>query len=86
MEIWGQFAAVALVLTSLLGLLWWGRRTGWASISGAGFRTPSRDKSMRLIERLPISANHTLLLVEIEGTRMLVCLSPGSSTVTRLSA
>jgi flagellar biogenesis protein FliO len=81
---WGQFISVSLVLCGLLLLIWWLRSKGLASFAGLPRRPALRAKSMKVIERVPVSGQHSLLLIEVDNTRMLVCLSPGGSSVTSL--
>jgi len=71
--------AVFLVLALLGGLLWLARRKGLASLA---LRLPRRGSSgaprqMRVIERLPLSGQHSLHLVACSGRLILVGVSPG---------
>lgn len=73
----GQMTAVAGVLTLLALTLWWLRRRG---IAGA---RPARAASRRLecLERLPLSPQHTLHLVRLGETSLLVASSPGGCSL-----
>jgi len=74
MEVIGQLAAVAGVL-SLLGLtLWWLRRRGATGVLVA--RRPAGRK-LECLERLPLGPQHTLHLVRLGDTALLVASSPG---------
>jgi flagellar biosynthetic protein FliO len=72
MDFGQQYLGAAFVL-ALLGLaLWWLRRRGYAAL------TPTRrpGRKMESIERLPLGPQHTLHLVRIGGTALLVACSP----------
>ena len=76
--------AVFLVLALLLGLLWLARRKGLAALSlrwamsSAG--RPARQ--MRVVERVPLSGQHSLHLVSCAGRLLVVATSPsGCSTL-----
>jgi flagellar biosynthetic protein FliO len=69
----GQQYLGAVVVLALLGLaLWWLRRRGYAAVM------PGRRavRKMESIERLPLGPQHTLHLVRIGGTALLVACSP----------
>ena len=73
MEVFQQMAAVALVLL-LLGLsLWALRRRGFASMA-IGKRPGSRR--LECVERLPLGPQHTLHLVRVGNTELLLASSP----------
>jgi len=74
MELVEQVAAVAAVLSSLGGTLWWLRRRGMAT--PAWGRTRCRRK-LELVERLPLGPQHSLHLVRLGETMLLVAASPG---------
>ena len=72
MDFGQQYLGAAVVL-GLLGLaLWWLRRRGYAAMM------PSRrtGRKMESLERLPLGPQHTLHLVRIGGTALLVACSP----------
>ncbi len=69
----GQQYLGAVVVLGLLGAtLWWLRRRGYATVA------PGRRAGRRLesIERLSLGPQHTLHLVRIGGTALLVACSP----------
>jgi flagellar biogenesis protein FliO len=84
MEMWNQLAAVTVVLGSLLGLLVWLRKRGYVATRLTGSLGGARAKELQVVDRVVVSPQHTLVLLEVQGTRMLVCLSPGGSNVTVL--
>ena len=74
-----QSLAVFIVLALLGGLLWLARRKGLAALA---LRLPGRSssrspKQMRVIERLPLSGQHSLHLVACSGRLILLAVSPG---------
>jgi flagellar biosynthetic protein FliO len=82
MDVLQQMMAVALVLTLLAGSLWWLRRRGFAALTVAR-RGPGRR--MECLERLPLGPQHTLVLVRLGETEMLIASSPaGCSLIEKL--
>lgn len=72
--------AVFLVLALLFGLLWLARRKSLTALSmrSVSFSGNSRaNKQMRVIERLPLTPQHSLHLVTCAGRLLLVSASPG---------
>jgi len=74
----GQMAAVAGVLALLALTLWFLRRRGIAGILPAR-RTPARR--LECLERLTLGPHHTLHLVRMGETRLLVASSPGGCSL-----
>jgi flagellar biosynthetic protein FliO len=74
MEAIGQLAAVAGVLGLLGGTLWWLRRRGIAGVRAV--RRPA-GRQLQCLERLPLGPQHTLHLVRLGDTALLVASSPG---------
>ena len=70
----GQVTAVAFVLLLLGGTLWFLRRRGAIGILPA--RRPAGRK-LECLERLPLGPQHTLHLVRLGETALLVASSPG---------
>ena len=80
--------AVFLVLALLFGLLWLARRQGLAALSFrlAGSRTSGPAKQMRVIERVSLTAQHSLHLVSCSGKVLLVGVSPaGCNTLAEFA-
>lgn len=73
MEPVSQIAAVSAVLGLLGATLWWLRRRGIAGLVPAG-RTGRRR--LESLERLPLGPQHTLHLVRLGETALLVASSP----------
>lgn len=78
MELIGQVTAVAGVLTLLLAALWWLRRSGYAQVSR--IRQP-RSRRMERLERLALSPQHTLHLVRLGDTALVVAASPSGCSL-----
>ncbi len=76
--------AVFVVLALLFGLLWLARHKGLAALSGrwAIARVSRPARQMRVVERLPLSGQHSLHLVACAGRLLVVAVSPtGCSTI-----
>jgi flagellar biosynthetic protein FliO len=80
MEAIQQVLGVVAVLALLGGSLWWLRRKGLAqfAVRGPG---GSRTKSMRVIERLALTPQHSLYLVRVADRTMLIAASPGGCSI-----
>ena len=76
----GQMAAVVGVLALLGGTLWWLRRRGIAGVLLA--RRPA-GRRLECLERLPLGPQHTLHLVRLGETALLVASSPGGCALVR---
>jgi flagellar biosynthetic protein FliO len=74
----GQMSAVAAVLTLLTLTLWFLRRRGIAGIM-PGRKAPARR--LECLERLPLGPHHTLHLVRMGETALLVASSPGGCSL-----
>jgi flagellar biogenesis protein FliO len=82
MELIGQMTAVAGVLALLMAALWWLRRRGLAQSAILLPRGRRRDRLERL-ERLALSPQHTLHLVRLGDTTLLVAASPAGCCLLR---
>jgi flagellar biosynthetic protein FliO len=78
MEVFQQMAAVAVVLLLLGATLWTLRRRGFAGVA-----LPKRAAGRRLesLERLPLGPQHTLHLIRVGETELLVALSPSGCSL-----
>ena len=77
--------AVLFVLGLMGGALYWLRSKGLARFNGKGIGRPAA-RQMRVIERLPLTPNHSLHLVAVGGRRLLVAVSPGGCAVVDAAA
>jgi flagellar biogenesis protein FliO len=78
--------AVILVLSLLGGLLFFLRRRGIATFSafpaGAGLgKQTANARQLKVVERVPLSAQHALHLVRVGDRLILVATAPGSCQV-----
>ena len=80
MDVIRQLAAVGAVLALLSATLWWLRRRGIAS--PLTVRKPAGRRLERL-ERLPLGPHHTLHLVRLGGTALLLASSPAGCALVR---
>ncbi len=80
MEAMQQVLGVFAVLALLGGALWWLRRKGLAqfAVRGPG---GSKTKSMKVVERLALTPQHSLYLVRVAGRTMLIAASPGGCSI-----
>ena len=76
----GQMAAVAGVLTLLALTLWFLRRRGAVGMMPMKSR-PARK--LECLERLPLGPHHTLHLVRLGETSLLVASSPGGCSLVQ---
>ena len=80
MESLQQTIAVLLVLALLGGTLYWLRSKGLAQFSLRASRGKGSRK-IQLVERLTLSAQHSLHLVRVGGRELLIGVSPGGCAV-----
>ena len=78
-----QTLAIVLVLALLAGTLTLVRKKGLAQIPFSISRTASRPKQMQVIERIPLSPQHSLHLVSVRDEVFLIGISPaGFNTIS----
>jgi flagellar biogenesis protein FliO len=84
-DIYRQFAGVLIVLAILGATLWLARNRGiaqWLSL-----RKPSRERTITVLERVPLTPQHTLHLLAVGERRLLVTSSPSScQLITEITA
>ena len=83
MEAIQQMAAVAVVLLLLGATLWVFRRRGFA---GMALRNKSAGRRIECLERLPLGPQHTLHLVRVDETELLLALSPNGCSLVETFA
>jgi flagellar biogenesis protein FliO len=79
MEMIQQSLAVLAVLSLLAVTLWWLRRKGFAQAGTGGRRRSARR--LQVLERLPLTPQHSLHLVRAPGKAVLLSSSPGGCSV-----
>jgi flagellar biogenesis protein FliO len=72
--------SVLFVLALLGGSLFWLRRKGVARFAIRGIGRAA-ERRMQMVERLPLTPQHSLHLVRIGGRLLLIAVSPGSCAV-----
>jgi flagellar biosynthetic protein FliO len=78
MEVIQQMAAIAVVLLLLGATLWFLRRRGFAL--GVPRRKPL-GRRMECLERLPLGPQHTLHLIRVGESELLLALSPSGCSL-----
>jgi flagellar biogenesis protein FliO len=71
-----QFFGVLLVLATLIVLLVWAKRRGFARWNG--LRMAREEPMIRIVERVSLTPQHTLHVLAVGERRLLVTSSPGS--------
>ena len=76
-----QQATAVFVVLALLGIaFYWLRVKGMARFSLPGM-AGSNPRRLQSIERLPLTAHHSLHLVRVAGRVVLIAVSPGGCSV-----
>ena len=77
MEIFSQAAAIVGVLVLLAATLWLLQRRGLAAFAVRS----GQERRMQVVERLPLTAQHALHLIRVDGKVLLVASAPGGCTL-----
>ena len=77
MEIFTQAAAILGILVVLAGTVWALQRRGLATLT----LRPGTARRMQVLERLPLTAQHALHLVRVDGKVLLVASAPAGCTL-----
>lgn len=77
-DMYRQFAGVLIVLGFLGTMLWFARTRGFARWNSLSLRKPSRERTITVLERVPLTPQHTLHLLAVGDRRLLVTSSPSS--------
>jgi flagellar biogenesis protein FliO len=80
MEVIQQTLVVVFVLGLLGGTVYWLRGQGIARFSGKGVAR-SGARRMQTIERMALSPQHSLHLVNVGGRVLLIAVSPGGCSL-----
>jgi len=76
-----QQATAVFVVMALLGIaFYWLRSRGMARFTLPGM-AGSSQRRLQSIERLPLTAHHSLHLVKVSGRIVLIAVSPGGCSV-----
>jgi flagellar biogenesis protein FliO len=69
---WAQFIASTLsVLLLLVGAWWWVKRNKNLGVMG------NTERRIQVIEALPLSLKHKMVLIQVDGQMVLASVSPG---------
>ena len=69
---WAQFiASTVSVLLMLGGVWWWVKRNKSMGMQGNGMRR------IQMVEALPLSLKHKMVLIQVDGQMVLASVSPG---------
>ena len=80
METVQQICAVLVVLGLLAGSLYWLRSRGMAQFTGAGIGRGGKRR-MQPLERLALTPQHSLHLVNVGGRVLLIAAGPGGCSL-----
>lgn len=75
-----QFLAVFLVLALLAAALWLLRRKGLAKVNVGFPRRASTTRRLEVVDRIALTAQHSLHLVRVEDRLILIGVSPSGCT------
>jgi flagellar biosynthetic protein FliO len=75
-----QVLAVCLVLGLLGATLWLLKRKGVARFNGLSVKAMKSSKAMAVVERMPLTAQHSLHLVRVLDRTILIGVSPSGCT------
>ena len=81
MESLQQAGGVLFVLALLGGTLWLLRSRGLAQFGLKGAGGSGRQRSIKVVERLPLTPQHSLHLVEVAGRTVLIATSPNGCAI-----
>jgi len=85
-DMYRQFLGVLVVLAILVTALYLLKQRGLVRFTGARVLGGGADRMVKVIERVPLTAQHTVHLVQIGQRRVLISSSPGScQLITEIS-
>jgi flagellar biogenesis protein FliO len=76
MDLIQDLLKVIAVLGLLAAALWWLRKRGLAKITLPGRSRANEKKSLEMLDRLPLTAQHSLHLVRCVDRTILIAVSP----------
>jgi flagellar biogenesis protein FliO len=84
-DMYRQFLGVLLVLAILVAALYVLKQRGWARFTGMRVLGGS-ERIMKVVERIPLTAQHAVHLVQIGQRRVVIASSPRScQLITEIS-
>ena len=84
MDVFEQITMVFVVFAVLGSLLWVLRKKGVASFR-FGRKSSGNGKQLEVIERLPLTASHSVHLIRVGNRTLLVGVAPGGCTLLERS-
>ena len=82
----GESTAVLFVFALLGAVLWMLRRQGLATLTFAVNKKLARERLVQVLERVPLTAHHSLHLVRVQDRTILIGVSPsGCSRIESFS-
>jgi len=80
MELFEQIAMVLVVFALLGGLLWFAKRRGMASLP-LGRRRAGDARLLEVLDRVPLTPQHSLHLVRVSGRVVLIATAPSACSL-----
>ena len=80
MQLTEQIGMVLAVFALLGGLLWFAKTRGLAALR-VGARRAGNTRRLEVLERLPLTAQHSLHLVRVADRTVLIATAPSSCTL-----
>jgi flagellar biosynthetic protein FliO len=80
MDLLQQIAMAGVVLLILGGALWMLKRKGMARFAAVNFRVKGQRR-LEIVERLPLTPQHTLCLVRVGDRTVLIGTAPSNCSV-----
>jgi flagellar biogenesis protein FliO len=74
---------VVFVLGLLFAAAWWIRRSSGGSAGVGFFRMARNTRTMHVLERLPLTPQHSLVLVSFPKEKLLLAVHPAGVTIVR---
>jgi flagellar biosynthetic protein FliO len=74
-DLYRQLFGIVIVLGALMALLWYARKRGFARLN---IGTGGSNRLLKVVERVPLTPQHTLFVVTVSDRTMLLSSSPGS--------
>jgi flagellar biogenesis protein FliO len=85
-DMYRQFFGVMLVLGVLIAVVYLLKQRGIARFTGLRVLGGGAERIVKVVERVPLTAQHTVHLVQIGQRRVLISSSPGScQLITEIS-
>ena len=80
MQLTEQIGMVLLVFALLGGLLWFAKRRGMTTFT-MGSRRNGSGRKLEVLERIPLTAQHSLVLARVGDRTVLIGTAPSSCTL-----